>query len=90
MEPSRFPVNPSMLPSFCKAQNGVTLLAKSADVLEQAKDTCSITRQLRFSRKGCPGSVSIFLIEISACAQWLSTCRARSCACTSQKQLLSN
>lgn len=54
MEPSRFPVNPSTLPSFCKAQNGVTLLAKSADVLEQAKDTCSITRQLRFSRKGLP------------------------------------
>lgn len=52
---------------------------KGADMLEQAKDTCSITRQVCFSHRGCPGSVSIFLIGVCPCVQRgsaLAACRA--------------
>lgn len=59
---------------------------KRADMLEQAKDTYSITRQVCFSHRGCPGSVSIFPIGVSACVQCgsaLAACRAVSARCRS-------
>lgn len=52
---------------------------KRADMLEQEEGTCSITRQVCFSHRSCPGSVSIFLIGVSACVQRgsaLAACRA--------------
>lgn len=51
---------------------------KRADVLEQEEGTCSVTGQVCFSHRGCPGSVSIFLIGGSACVQCgsaLTACR---------------
>lgn len=52
---------------------------KRADTPEQEEGTCSITRQVCFSHRGFPGSVSIFLIGESACVQRgsaLAACRA--------------
>lgn len=46
-------------------------------MLEQAKGTCSITRQVCFSHGGCPGSVSIFPTGVSACVQRRRAVRAR-------------
>lgn len=53
--------------------------ARRADTLEQEEGTCSISRQVCFSHRGCPGSVSIFPIGESACVQRgsaLAACRA--------------
>lgn len=74
MEPSRFPVNASMPPSSYKAQNDVTPLVKRADVLEQAKGTCRITRQLCFSHRGLPWICLHFPSRNTCpCTVWLST-----------------
>lgn len=66
-------------------------LVKRADVLEQAKDTYSITRQVCFSHRGCPGSVSIFPIGVSACVQRgsaLALCRAVCARCRSSSRAI--
>lgn len=63
--PAHIPVHATFFlqsPKWCHS-------VKRADMLEQAKGTCSITRQVCFSHGGCPGSVSIFPTGGSACVQ---------------------